>query len=210
MLVSSGPLLLRAVVVAMNMTQLLTNPRLLLLLKLWQLILLAVDVPGTFPGVPISSSWHIQNAANSNPSSLTTPSWGVRQFLSSLHCAKPRKSLSRTQWQRQGDSTGHISQCHHGKTQSNIWEGREKNVVIFSAVAFFPQKSKRLWPGAYLSVFQAGRVYYWCLSVHLNICTPLSFGQHLASPWFVPASFCVHLPCSGDRLSEIMRVWTHF
>jgi len=43
-------------VVAMNMTKLLTIPRLVRLFKLWQLILLAMDVPGTFPGVPINSS----------------------------------------------------------------------------------------------------------------------------------------------------------
>lgn len=196
------------------MTQLLTNPRLILLFKLWQPILLAVDVPGTFPGVPINSSWHVQNSVNINPSSLTSPSRGVKQFFSSLHFAKPRKNLSRTHTALVAEAGGqyrsHCPQCHHRKTQSsNIWGGKEKTLSSIQLLHFSP-KSQRLWPGAHLSVFQAGRPYYWCLSIHLNTCTLLSFGQHSASLWFVPASFCVHLPCSGDRLSEIMRVLTHF
>ena len=83
------PLLRRPMVVAMNMTKLLTIPRLVRLFKLWQLILLAMDVPGAFPGVPINSSWHVQNAVNINPSSLTTPCRGCKCFFQlTLHEAE--------------------------------------------------------------------------------------------------------------------------
>lgn len=141
-----------AQMVAMNMTQLLTNPRLLLLFELWQLILLAVDVPGAFPGVPINSSWHVQNAANINPSSLTTPLipiplLGSETIFSSLHFAKPGKSLSRTcpalVAEGRGQYRSHSPQCHHGKTQSsNIWDGKEKMLSSIQLLHFSP-KSQR-------------------------------------------------------------------
>lgn len=113
------------------------------------------------------------------------------------------------QWQRQGDSTGHIAPSATIES-SNIWDGREKMLSSIQPLHFSPRSQRGCGQVHICQCFKAGRAYYWCLSLHLNICTLLSFGQHLASPWFVPASFCVHLPCSGDRLSEIMRVLTHF
>lgn len=126
------------------MRQLLTNPRLILLFKLWQPILLAVDVPGTFPGVPINSSWHVQNSVNINPSSLTSPSRGVKQFFSSLHFAKPRKNLSRTHTASVAEAgeqyRSHCPQCHHRKTlSSNIWGRKEKTLSSIQLLHFSPK-----------------------------------------------------------------------
>lgn len=188
------------------MTLLLTIPRLVLLFKLWQLIILALDVAGTFPGVPINSSWHVQNAVNINSSTLTTPPPGAGQSLFPAYTLQSRGGVSQGQAQhqlwRQRDNTGHTApSATMGKLKVVI---KKKILFVFSAVGFFSLQSKRLCLGrTFVSI--SSRQPLWlmleCSPAHLHpLVLWVAFGQAL---------FCANNLVSESALFWRQAQWNH-